>query len=154
MAAAAILDFVKLLIVSANMKRFSPNLNNMYLALTNIDLWGQVCKFVKIQDGGGRHLEFRKMLIVSANMKRFSPNLNSIHLALTNIDPSCQKCKFPKIQDGGGRHLGFRKTVNSFRKYEAILTKFEQHVPGTNQYRPLGSSMQICQNPRWRRPPS
>jgi hypothetical protein len=74
------------------MKRFSPNLNNMYLALTNIDLLGQVCKFVKIQDGGGRHLEFRKMLIV-------------------------------------------------FRKYEAILTEFEHHTPGTNQYQSL---LQFC----------
>jgi tRNA1(Val) A37 N6-methylase TrmN6 len=68
-------------------------------------------KFVKIQDGGGRHLEFRKSLIVSANTKQFSPNFNRVYLTPTNIDPYGQKCKFSKIQDGGRRHLEFRKSL-------------------------------------------
>ena len=68
-------------------------------------------KFVKIQDGGGRHLEFRKSLIVSANMKQLSPNFNRVYLTPTNIDPYGQKCKFSKIQDGGRRHLEFRKSL-------------------------------------------
>jgi hypothetical protein len=85
----------------------------MHRALTNIDPYGQKCKFSKIQDGGGRRLEFRKMFIVSANMKQFSPNLNNMHMTLTNSDyrPLGSICKFSKIQDGVGRHLEFRKML-------------------------------------------
>ena len=136
MAAAAILDFVKLLIVSANFKRFSPNLNSIHLALTNIDPSCQKCKFSK-NPRWRRPPNFAKMLIVFANMKRFSPNLNNMYLALTNIDLFGQVCKFVKIQDGGCRHLGFRKMLLIFRKYEAILTEFEQHRLYTNQYQSL-----------------
>ena len=64
-----------------------------------------------------------------------------MHPEQTKIDPFGQKCTFSKIQDGGGRHLEFRKMLIVFRKYEAILTEFEQHTPGTNQYQSL---LQFC----------
>jgi hypothetical protein len=58
-----------MLMVSANIKQFSPNFNHVHLALPKIDPWGENANFPKIKDGGGRHLEFQKMLIVSANIK-------------------------------------------------------------------------------------
>jgi len=51
-------EFREMLIVSANIKQFSPNFNSIHLALAIIDAFDQNCKFSKIQDGGGRHLEF------------------------------------------------------------------------------------------------
>jgi hypothetical protein len=71
MVAAAILDFRKLLIISAWMKQFSPTFNSRHLVPASIDPMGQICKISKIQDGGGRHLEFRKMPITSAWLKQF-----------------------------------------------------------------------------------
>jgi len=70
------------------MKQFSQKFNSRHLVPASIDPLRQICKFYKIQDGGGRHLEFQKMLITSAWLKQFS-----------------------KIQDGGGRHRGFRKML-------------------------------------------
>jgi len=101
----------------------------------------KVCKrkisgneILKIQDGGGRHLEFRKILIVSARMKRFSPNFNSIYLALAFIDPRGRYANFPNPR-WRRPPSWISKNINSFRKNEAILTKFQQHIPGTSLYR-------------------
>jgi hypothetical protein len=58
-----------MLIISAWMKQFSPKFNSRLLMPASIGPLGQICKFSKIQDGGGRHLGFREMLIVSAWMK-------------------------------------------------------------------------------------
>ena len=96
------------------MTRFSPNFNWVHLVPASIDPMDQICKFFKIQDGGGRHLEFRNTLIISAWMKRCSPNFNSIHLLPTSIDFLGQIGHFGKIQDGGGRHFEFRKKMKQF----------------------------------------
>ena len=90
------------------MKQFSPKLNNRHLVPASIDPMGQICKFYKIQDGGGRHLEFRKMLIISAWMKQFWCNFFNERLVPASIDPLGQISISSKIQDGGGRHFGFR----------------------------------------------
>ena len=39
--------------------------------------------------------------------------------------------------------LNLEKNVNSFCKYEAILTNFQQHTPGTSPCRSSGLEMQI-----------
>ena len=103
--------FWKILIISAWIKQFSQNFNNVYLTLAEIDRLSQICKFYKIQDGGGRHLGFRKMLIISSRLKQFSPNFNCIYLVLASIDHLGQIWNFSKIQDGGGRHLGFLRML-------------------------------------------
>ena len=110
--------------------------------------------FSKIQDGGGRHLGFRKMLIISAIMKQFSPNFNSKHLVAATIDSFSQICKFFKNPRWRWPPSSISRNVNNFRKDEGILTKFHQHIPGTNCRRPYWSKMQNFKNPRWRRPPS
>jgi len=96
----------KMLIVSARMKRFSPNLNSIRLAITFNDLLGQNAIVFQNPRWRWRPSWILKVLIASARMKRFSPNFNSIHLAVTFNDP--RGCKFPKIKDGGGGHLGFQ----------------------------------------------
>jgi hypothetical protein len=60
MAAAAILDFDKMLIIPTGMKQLSPNFNSIHLVTARIDAFGQICKFYKIEDGGGRLLGFQK----------------------------------------------------------------------------------------------
>ena len=90
------------------MKQFSPKLNNRHLMPASIDPMGQICKFSKIQDGGGRHLEFRKMPITSAWLKQFWCNFFNERLVPASIDPLGQISISSKIQDGGGRHFGFR----------------------------------------------
>jgi hypothetical protein len=57
-AAAAILDYRKLVIISAWMKQFSHNFNSRHLVPASIDPLGQICKIFKMQDGDGRHLGF------------------------------------------------------------------------------------------------
>jgi len=94
-----------------------------------------------------------KIFIVSARMKRFSPNFNRIHLALAFIDPESRYANFRKSKMAAAAIL-ISKNINSFRKNEAILTKFQQHTPGTSLYRSRRADMRIFENPRWRRPPS
>ncbi len=45
------------------MKRFSQHFNSVHKVPASIDPLDQICKFFKIQDGGGRHLEFSKNVI-------------------------------------------------------------------------------------------
>ena len=58
MAAAAILDFTKVLITSVWIELLGCNLNNVYLDIPEIGKFYQKCKILKIQDGGRRHLGF------------------------------------------------------------------------------------------------
>ena len=143
-----------MLIFSARIKRFSPNFNSIHMALTFIDPRAQICKFFKIQDGGGRHLGFRKMSIVSARIKRFSPNLNSTHIASTFMDCREQICKFFTNPRWRRPPSWILKNVNSFCKDKAILTKFQRSTLGTNLYPSPGAKMLLFQNSRWRPPPS
>jgi hypothetical protein len=66
MAAAAILDFTKMLITSVRIELFGCNHNCIYLDIGQIGKFHQKCEILKIQDGGERHLGFAKMLITSA----------------------------------------------------------------------------------------
>ena len=58
MAAAAILDFTKILITSVLIQLFGCNLNCVYLDTTEIGNFHQKCKILNIKDGGRRHLVF------------------------------------------------------------------------------------------------
>jgi hypothetical protein len=80
MAPAAILNFGKMLIITTGIKQLSPNFNSIHLVPATIDAFGQICKFYKIEDGGGRHLGFRIFFLISAGMKQLSQNFNSLHL--------------------------------------------------------------------------
>ena len=62
MAAAAILDFTKVLITSVCIKLLGCNLNCVYLDITEIGKFNQKCKILKIKDGGRRHLGFYQNL--------------------------------------------------------------------------------------------
>jgi hypothetical protein len=57
-AAAAILDFTKMLITSVRIELFGCNLNCIYLDTTEIGKFHQKCRILKIQNGGRRHLGF------------------------------------------------------------------------------------------------
>ena len=58
LAAAAILDFTKMLIASVRIQLLGCNLDCAYLGVTEIIKFNQNFKILKIQDGGGRHLGF------------------------------------------------------------------------------------------------
>ena len=63
MAAAAILDFTKMLITSVWIELLGCNLNRVYLGTTEIIKFYQKCKILKIPDGGRRHLGFYQNVI-------------------------------------------------------------------------------------------
>ena len=58
MVAAAILYFTKMLIPSVGIELLGYNLNHVYLDITEIGIFHQKCKILKIQDGGRRYLGF------------------------------------------------------------------------------------------------
>ncbi len=64
-------------------------------------------KFLKIQDGGGRHIGFwlnaNNFWLAEAISLKFGTLMQNDDLFM-KID---QKTKMFKIQDGGGRHIGF-----------------------------------------------
>ena len=115
MAAAAILDFTKVLITSVWIELLGCNLNCAYPDVTEIGKFHQKCKILKIQVGGDRHLGFTNMLITSVWIELLGCNLNNVYLDIPEIVKFHQKCKILKIQAGGRRHLGFYKNVNNFR---------------------------------------
>ena len=67
--------------------------------------------FIKIQDGGCRHLEFIKTVAISFLLNRYAQNLVGMLQILYSTHCFVKKRTFNKSQDGGCRHLEFRKTV-------------------------------------------
>jgi hypothetical protein len=74
-------------------------------------LKSQTRTFIKIQDGGGRHLEFRKTVAISLLFDQSLPNLVGRWRFRHRMQLKCKKRLFFKIQDGGCSYLDFRKTV-------------------------------------------
>ena len=79
-------------------------------------------------------------------MKQLSPNVNSTQWHKPIPTLRVKNANFPKSKTATTAILNVEK-VNSFRKYESVLTKVQQCTPSTNQQRCLESKVQIFQNP-------
>ena len=67
--------------------------------------------FIKIQDGGCRHLEFRKTVAISLLLDRFAQNWVGMLKISHKTHRFVEICTLYKIQDGGCRHREFRKNI-------------------------------------------
>jgi len=105
MAAAAILENTQKGISLPTLDRFASNLMCLWRAGNICVIRGPKCQFLKIQDGGGRHLKKYTKGHISANSwsiyTKFGVRVDTGNISFIRG----QKCHFLKIQDGGGHHL-------------------------------------------------